>query len=83
MLKKILIKLSFFEGFNVHGVIKDTIVDYEVKSRLCQYMMRGVISDRNIIYYEHSTIIHNRLSMRYYEIAYIKSSFTQKNLQKI
>jgi hypothetical protein len=45
------LKKDYAKGFNVNGVIKDTINDYEVKERLCQYMMRGLISERNILYY--------------------------------
>ena len=48
------------------GVIKDTIQDYEVKERLCQYMMRGLISERNILYYnkdkELAVIRHKRVA---------------------
>ena len=39
------------KGFIIHGVIKDTINDYEVKKRLCEYMQRGLISNKNIVYY--------------------------------
>ena len=45
------LKRRYPKGFIMHGVIKDTIHDRDVKLRLCQYMQRGLIGDKNIIYY--------------------------------
>ena len=45
----------YSSGFNVHGEIKDTVNDREVKIRLCQYMMRGLISEKNIVCYNKET----------------------------
>jgi len=40
----------------VNGQIKDTVNDYNIKHRLCQYIARGIISNRNISYY----ILHKK-----------------------
>ena len=44
-------KKIYSKGFNIHGSIKDTYADYEVKNRLCQYMIKAIISENNIVYY--------------------------------
>ena len=45
------LKIRYSNGFHVHGVIKDIMHDMEVKNRLCQYMLRGLIGEHNILYY--------------------------------
>ncbi len=79
-------RLKYPKGFMVNGQIKDTVNDYNIKHRLCQYMARGIISNRNILYYSRhkkEVIIQYKYDKKYHKRKYHIYNFMASILQHV
>jgi len=79
-------RLKYSKGFMVNGQIKDTVNDYNIKHRLCQYMARGIISNRNILYYSRhkkEVIIQYKYDRKYHKRKFHIYDFMASILQHV